>query len=88
MIKQTKVWLVLSITLSLALASACGGGGTNKAEPPANATAAAGPYSGPTGSVSGVISFDGTPAAPGKSIRPPTRSAVKRTRTSRRTIPS
>ena len=26
MIKQTKVWLVLSITLSLALASACGGG--------------------------------------------------------------
>jgi plastocyanin len=67
--KQTKVWLVLSIALSvLALGSACGGaannnttGGTN-----ANATAEAGPYSGPTGTVSGVISYNGTPPAPKK----------------------
>ncbi len=68
MIKQTQVWLGLSITLSLAIASACGGPGTNKgAEPPGNAAAtAAGPYSGPTGTVSGVVSFDGTPPAPRK----------------------
>lgn len=64
--KQTKVWLVLSIALSLlALGSACGG---DKA-PPTNAptsdvTATA--YSGPTGSISGVISFNGTPPAPKK----------------------
>jgi plastocyanin len=67
MIKQTQVWLGLSIILSLALASACGGGGTNKGpEPPANTSAASGPYSGPTGTISGVISFEGTPAAPRK----------------------
>ncbi len=68
MIKQTKVWLGLSITLSLALASACGGGTTNSTTPPANTDggAAAGPYSGPTGTISGVISFEGTPPAPAK----------------------
>ena len=67
MIKQTKVWLVLSITLSLALASACGGGTTTNKEKEGPATdAAAGPYSGATGTISGVISFDGTPAAPRK----------------------
>jgi plastocyanin len=63
--KQTKVWLVLSIALSLALAAACGGTKTepNTNTPGAGDTAAA-PYSGPTGSVSGVISFTGTaPAA-------------------------
>jgi plastocyanin len=66
--KQTKVWLVLSIALSLlALGSACGGppasntGGANTA-----ATADAGPYSGPTGTISGVISYNGTPPAPKK----------------------
>jgi len=66
MSKQTKVWLVLSIVLSLlALGSAC-----SKSEgpsgPAANESAGAGPYSGPTGTVSGVISFTGTPPAPKK----------------------
>ncbi|HWF87509.1 MAG TPA: carboxypeptidase regulatory-like domain-containing protein [Pyrinomonadaceae bacterium] len=66
--KQTKVWLVLSIALSLlVLASACGGGGTNKEATPGDSTAtAAAPYSGPTGTISGVISFNGTPPAPKK----------------------
>jgi plastocyanin len=67
--KQTKVWLVIAIVLSLlALGSACSktetGGGANT-----NATAdagAAGPYSGPTGTVAGVITFNGTPPAPRK----------------------
>jgi len=65
--KQTKVWLVLSIALSLVLAAACGGGPTNSTNPPANTeSAGAGPYSGPTGTVSGVISFNGTAPAPKK----------------------
>ena len=66
MVKQTKVWLVLSITLSLALASAC-----SKTDPPKGGTetptTASGPYSGPTGTISGVVSFEGTPPA-GKKI--------------------
>ncbi len=67
--KQTKVWLVLAITLSLlALGSACGGSGTNKEPtPPAGtATDATTAYSGPTGTISGVISYNGTPPAPKK----------------------
>lgn len=66
--KQTKVWLVLSIALSLlALGSACGGGkdgvtNINSAGSDAAATA----YSGPTGTISGVISYNGTPPAPKK----------------------
>lgn len=66
--KQTKVWLVLSIALSLlALSSACGGGGTNKEPtPPAGTAADAIAYSGPTGTISGVISYNGTPPAPKK----------------------
>ncbi|HEX5890085.1 MAG TPA: hypothetical protein VFY61_15350, partial [Pyrinomonadaceae bacterium] len=65
--KQTKVWLVLSIALSLVLAAACGGGGTNSTNGPANSdSAGAGPYSGPTGTIAGVISYDGTPPAPRK----------------------
>ena len=67
--KQTKVWLVLSIALSLlALGSACGGAkdsGTNK-EGSGEAATAAAPYSGPTGSISGVVSYAGTPPAPKK----------------------
>lgn len=66
MSKQTKVWLVLMIALSLlALGSACGGA---KEAPPSNgeANAAATPWSGPTGSVSGVVSYNGTPPAPKK----------------------
>ena len=66
--KQTKVWLVLSIALSmLALGSACGGGTTsNTGTGNTNTTAEAGPYSGPTGTISGVISYNGTPPAPKK----------------------
>jgi hypothetical protein len=64
--KQTKVWLVLSIALSLlALSSACGGGKTPDTNTPA-ADATAAPYSGPTGTVAGVISFEGAPPAPKK----------------------
>src|SRR5215217_6700179 len=64
--KQTKVWLVLSIALSLlALAAACGGAkAPDTNAPTADATAA--PYSGPTGTISGVISYNGTPPAPKK----------------------
>ncbi len=66
--KQTKVWLVLSIALSLlALSSACGGGTTsNTSTGNTSTTAEAGPYSGPTGTISGVISYNGTPPAPKK----------------------
>ena len=67
--KQTKVWLVLSIALSLlVLVAACGGGGTNKESTPGTTadTTAAAPYSGPTGTISGVISYNGTPPAPKK----------------------
>jgi hypothetical protein len=67
--KQTKVWLVLSIALSLlALGSACGGGKDSGTNQPASgeATTAASAYSGPTGSISGVVSYNGTPPAPKK----------------------
>src|SRR5689334_9623739 len=66
--KQTKVWLVLSIVLSLlALGSACSksDSGTNAPASGGSETAAA-PYSGPTGTITGVISFNGTPPAPKK----------------------
>ena len=67
--RQTKVWLVLSIALSLlVLGSACGGGGapTNKESADAGASGAAQAYSGATGTISGVISYNGTPPAPKK----------------------
>ena len=65
--KQTKVWLVLSIALSLlALASACGGAKSPDTNTPAAGETAATAYSGPTGTVSGVVSFNGTPPAPKK----------------------
>jgi len=67
--KQTKVWLVISIALSLlVLGSACGGGsGTNKEATPGNtADATAAAYTGPTGTISGVITYNGTPPAPKK----------------------
>jgi plastocyanin len=59
--KQTKVWLVISIALCLLVLSlAC-----KDTPPPAgDTTASAQPYSGPTGTVTGAISFNGTvPAA-------------------------
>ena len=65
--KQTKVWLVLSIALSLlALSSACGGSGTNKEAGPGTTESVGTAYSGPTGTISGVISYNGTPPAPKK----------------------
>jgi len=64
--KQTKVWLVLSIALSLlALASAC-----NKSQdtntPDTSTNAGAKTYSGPVGTVTGVVAYNGTPPAPKK----------------------
>jgi plastocyanin len=66
--KQTKVWLVLSIALSLlAISSSCGG---TKTEGPAANTngggATAEKWTGGTGTISGVVSFNGTPPAPKK----------------------
>jgi hypothetical protein len=61
--KQTKVWLMLVITLSLlALGSACSK--PAEQEGPATPTAGGKAYSGDTGSISGVVAFNGTaPAA-------------------------
>src|SRR5258705_14000370 len=65
--KQTKVWLVLSIALSLlVLGSACSktATDTNTPEPGAASTKAA-----PTpnvGTVTGVVAYNGTPPAPKK----------------------
>ena len=65
--KQTKVWLVLSIVLSLvALGSACGPKTSDTNAPQANATGGDAPPTGSTGTISGVISFNGTPPAPKK----------------------
>src|SRR5262245_21579914 len=68
--KQTKVWLVLSIALSLlALGSACGGGPKETAGGGPNTNGGSSneaPYSGPTGTITGVISYNGTPPAPKK----------------------
>ena len=66
--KQTKVWLVLSTVLSLlALASACSKGPeTNTTTNSADAGGTATAYAGATGTVSGVISFNGTPPTPKK----------------------
>ena len=65
--KQTKVWLVLAIALSLlALGSACGGG-TRDSVTNVNSgggSGDAGPYSGATGTIAGVVNFEGAaPAA-------------------------
>src|SRR6476646_4743877 len=62
--KQTKVWLVLTIALSLSVvASSCGG---KKADTNATESSTVAKYSGPTGTVSGVVAFTGTPPAPKK----------------------
>ena len=50
--KQTKVWLVLSIALSmLVLAAACGGAKSPDTNTPAAGETAATAYNGPTGTV-------------------------------------
>jgi len=64
--KQTKVWLMLTIALSLlALASAC-----SKSEAPTNeggpTTAAGAKYTGDVGSVTGTIAYNGAAPAPKK----------------------
>ena len=63
---RTRVWLVLSVALFVLVFSlACSkGGDTNTPSPEASATGKS--YSGPTGTVTGVISFNGTPPAPKK----------------------
>ncbi len=64
--KQTKVWLVLTIALALvALGVACGGKGPD-ANDGATPTATGKTYSGDVGSVAGVISFNGAVPAPKK----------------------
>jgi hypothetical protein len=68
MSKQTKVWLVLAIALSLlSLGSACGGSKTPEPDTNRSGTDGATAYSGPTGTIAGVISYEGTPA-PAKKI--------------------
>lgn len=65
--KQTKVWLVLTIVLSLlALASACSkpSEDTNGSGPTASTGGKT--YSGDTGTISGAIAYNGTPPAPKK----------------------
>mgnify|MGYP003579880102 CR=1 FL=1 len=68
--KQTKVWLVLAIALSLlALGSACGGSkspDTNVASGGGGGDATAAGYTGPTGSISGVVSYAGPAVTPRK----------------------
>ena len=68
--KQTKVWLVLAITLSLlAIGSSCSSGGDNRtggANANSSATASETPPTGATGTINGVISFNGAPPAPKK----------------------
>ena len=67
--KQTKVWLVLTILLSLlAIGSSCGGGNTttNRSGNEGGGDGAATAYSGPTGTISGLISYNGAPPAPRK----------------------
>jgi plastocyanin len=65
--KQTKVWLVLTIALSLlALASACGGGKTGGNAEPTPAAAGGKPVPSDGGTVSGTIAYNGTAPAPKK----------------------
>ena len=64
MSKQTKVWLVLAIALSLlALGSACSKSPESGTNAGGGGTESAAPYSGPTGTIAGVVSFEGTPPA-------------------------
>ena len=63
--KQTKVWLILAIGLSLlAVASSCGGKKDSDTNSPSDT--AVEKYSGAKGTVTGVITFNGTPPVPKK----------------------
>jgi hypothetical protein len=63
--KQTKVWLILTLALSLlALASACSKTPPSGGEPTPSTTAEE--YSGDTGTITGAIAYNGTPPAPKK----------------------
>jgi plastocyanin len=67
MSKQTKVWLVLAIALSLlALGSACSKSPETTTNVNGGGSESAGPYNGPTGTIAGVVSYDGAPPAPTK----------------------
>ena len=67
MFKQIKVWLVLTIALSLlALGSSCGGAKGPDTNTPDTAATAGKTYSGEVGTVTGAIAFNGTPPAPKK----------------------
>ena len=64
---RTRVWLVLSVALFVLVFSlACSKSGTNEPGPGPTADAGGKVYSGDKGTVSGVISFNGTPPAPKK----------------------
>jgi hypothetical protein len=65
--KRTRVWLVLSVALFVLVFSlACSkDSGTNTPSPEASSSVVK-THSGPTGSVTGVIAFNGTPPAPKK----------------------
>jgi plastocyanin len=67
--KQTKVWLVISIALSLlALGNACSkpANDTNATGNTPGTTASSEKWTGSTGTISGVVSYNGTPPAPKK----------------------
>ena len=65
--KRTRVWLVLSVALFVLIFSlACSKSGTNEAGPGVASDTGGKTYSGPTGTVTGVVSFNGTPPAPKK----------------------
>ena len=65
--KQTKVWLVSALALSLgALGSACSKATVEDTNKNGGGSETAAAYSGPTGTVTGVVSFNGTAPAPKK----------------------
>jgi plastocyanin len=65
--KQTKVWLILTIVLSLlAMASSCGGKKTEEGPGDTGPTAKTFKPAGNEGTISGVIAFTSTPPAPKK----------------------
>ena len=66
--KQTKVWLLLALGLSLlAMGSACSKGPTNEATPTPSTSATKAPPTADLGTISGVITFAGT-VPPAKKI--------------------